>query len=479
MSFHKMANMRRAMALLFACVAPWPALAARGGYLTWLAPVVSAHAPQLHAAAMVALAGAIVASVALGWIGGWFLARAVDDPIQNWAAFHTRMMDEKEKFQDTIPYLDFQGGLGRLARRAAGSRKWLNDRAAEMAEKTEQARVADEARRAHEEALAVKDAEQMTVVQALAKGLAAASNGDLEYRIAEAFPQSYEQLKVDFNEAMEKLHDAMRRLALSASGIRASTDEISQSAQDLSRRTESQAARLEETAAALDMITETVRKTADGANAASQVVVGATSEARDSGAVVRDAVTAMSEIERSAQQISQIVGVIDEIAFQTNLLALNAGVEAARAGEAGRGFAVVASEVRALAQRSAGAAKEIKSLILTSTKQVTSGVELVGRTGEALSGILSKVAEINQLVAEIASSAKDQAAGLHDVNASINQMDDVTQQNAAMAQESTAACFALASEAQQLTELISRFQIGEIQRAAATRPAPRAPRRAA
>ncbi|MDB5424069.1 MAG: chemotaxis protein, partial [Phenylobacterium sp.] len=188
--------------------------------------------------------------------------------------------------------------------------------------------------------------------------------------------------------------------------------------------------------------------------------MAATTDAQKSGLVVREAVAAMSDIESSSHQISQIVSVIDEIAFQTNLLALNAGVEAARAGDAGRGFAVVASEVRALAQRSAGAAKEIKALISTSTGQVTSGVQLVGQTGQALDRIVGKVAEINQLVAEIAGSAKEQALGLHEVNASINQMDHVTQQNAAMVEESTAACLALASEAQHLSEMIGRFDVG-------------------
>jgi methyl-accepting chemotaxis protein len=242
--------------------------------------------------------------------------------------------------------------------------------------------------------------------------------------------------------------------------IRSGTKEISTAADDLSRRTEQQAASLEETAAALGEITNTVRKTAAGATHARQAVSTAKSDAEKGGEVVRQAVNAMSGIEKSSQQIGQIIGVIDEIAFQTNLLALNAGVEAARAGDAGRGFAVVASEVRALAQRSADAAKEIKSLISTSTAQVEDGVELVGETGKALERIFSQIAEIDTIVSEIATSAQDQATGLQEVNTAVTQMDQVTQQNAAMVEESTAASHTLSQETEELTRLIGRFQIG-------------------
>nr|MBP6547201.1 chemotaxis protein [Phenylobacterium sp.] len=222
-----------------------------------------------------------------------------------------------------------------------------------------------------------------------------------------------------------------------------------------------------------DEITATIRQTATGAKAAAAVVLAARGDAQASGDVVQQAVAAMSQIETSAQEISQIIGVIDEIAFQTNLLALNAGVEAARAGEAGRGFAVVASEVRALAQRSAEAAKEIKALISTSSQQVNSGVQLVGQTGEALQRIVDRVAEIDGMVGEIAATAQEQSVGLAQVNTAVNQMDQVTQQNAAMVEETTAAASSLKSEAGELTRLISGFDTG----AAATTPAAR--RRAA
>ena len=236
--------------------------------------------------------------------------------------------------------------------------------------------------------------------------------------------------------------------------------EISRAADDLSRRTEQQAASLEETAAALDEITATVKRTAQGAGEAQTLVSSAKTNAADSSEVVQKAISAMGEIEGSAKQISQIIGVIDEIAFQTNLLALNAGVEAARAGDAGKGFAVVAQEVRALAQRSAEAAKEIKVLISASSAQVETGVDLVDKTGTALQTIFQQVAHIADLVTEIAASAQEQAAGLSQVNSAVNQMDQVTQQNAAMVEESTAASRTVADEALELGRMMGRFRTG-------------------
>jgi methyl-accepting chemotaxis protein len=322
------------------------------------------------------------------------------------------------------------------------------------------------------------EAQRNLVVSSLAVGLTALSRGDLTFRLTDTLAPEFRKIGDDFNAAMDQLQETTGLIKTSILGIRAGADEISQSAEDLSRRTEQQAASLEETAAALDQITGTIRRTAEASAEASKVVLAATTDAERSGIVVRDAVNAMSAIEQSAQQISQIIGVIDEIAFQTNLLALNAGVEAARAGDAGRGFAVVASEVRALAQRSAAAAKEIKALISTSGGQVASGVQLVGQTGQALERILINIGEINSLVAEFAGSATEQASSLHEVNSAIDQMDHGTQQNASMVEENTAASFALASEAQQLADLIDRFETGVIA-APAARPAAPPPRPAA
>jgi len=322
-------------------------------------------------------------------------------------------------------------------------------------------RAAIEADRVRQEAEREQAAKQQAfVVESLASGLSILSSGDLMFRLDQPFAPEYEKLRNDFNAAMEKLQGTMTVIAGNAQGIRSGGDEISTAADDLSRRTEQQAASLEETAAALDQITATVRRTAQGATEANTVVSAARTDAEHSGEVVRQAVDAMSAIETSSNQIGQIIGVIDEIAFQTNLLALNAGVEAARAGDAGRGFAVVASEVRALAQRSADAAKEIKALILTSSQHVNAGVGLVGETGKSLERIVRQVAQINTLVTEIAASAQEQSAGLAEVNTAVNQMDQVTQQNAAMVEQSTAASHALAQEAGELTRLVSQFKVG-------------------
>ena len=324
-----------------------------------------------------------------------------------------------------------------------------------------EAREASETERARNEAVrSAAAAEQTKVMRELASALGQLAEGNLTGRVR-AFPDDYRQLEHDFNAAITKLQDTIAVIAGNGQGIRSGSGEISQAADDLSRRTEQQAASLEETAAALDEITATVRKTAEGAKHANEVVAVARTDAEQSGRIVKDAVSAMSAIEKSSGEISQIIGVIDEIAFQTNLLALNAGVEAARAGEAGRGFAVVASEVRALAQRSAEAAKEIKALISTSSTQVASGVSLVGEAGAALARIQAQVGEITGIVTEISASAQEQATALQQVNAAVNQMDQMTQQNAAMVEESTAASQSLAQEAEQLASLIDQFKVDD------------------
>jgi methyl-accepting chemotaxis protein len=333
--------------------------------------------------------------------------------------------------------------------------------------------LAAEERRAKEAAAESAARDQVQVVTALAEGLDRLASGDLAFRISTAFPGHYNKLREDFNVAITRLEETIAVILSTASSLQSGSSAIVASAGELSERTERQAATLEETAAAMDEITATVKKTADGAVGARDVVAAAKDSASKSGDVVQGAIHAMGEIESSSRQISQIIGVIDEIAFQTNLLALNAGVEAARAGDAGKGFAVVASEVRALAQRSAEAAKEIKGLIAASTAQVARGVTLVDQTGVALGQIVNQVAEINTIVSEIAASAKEQALGLNQVNAAINQMDQATQRNAAMVQESTAVSRDLGHDAEELGRLMSRFSINPA-RSAGAAPFPRA-----
>ena len=342
--------------------------------------------------------------------------------------------------------------------------------------------LAEGARRSEEtnrnqnaQAEAIAERQRADAVEALAHALAQLAKGDLTIRLTSKFAQAYEALRADFNAAAERVQAAMQAISTTTRAVSAGADEIAHASDDLARRTEQQAASLEETAAALDEITATVRRTAAGAKEASTVVAKARTDAQHSGQVVDQAVAAMTQIEGSSQQVGNIIGVIDEIAFQTNLLALNAGVEAARAGDAGRGFAVVAQEVRALAQRSADAAREIKTLISTSTQQVSAGVGLVGQTGEALRRIVDQVASIDTLVNEIAASATEQSTGLHTVNQAVNQMDQVVQQNAAMVEEATAATHSLKGEAGELANLVGRFKVSDGTTAQApARPAPRA-----
>ena len=294
----------------------------------------------------------------------------------------------------------------------------------------------------------------------LALGLQGLASGDMCCEITDPFSPQFEALRRDFNSSVIQLRNVLQAVRLSTGAVSGGSEEISHASEDLSRRTEQQAASLEETAAALDEITTTVEKTAQGAKLADAAVSRVKIGSEESGQVVRQAVEAMRSIDQTSEQVTQIIGVIDEIAFQTNLLALNAGVEAARAGDAGRGFAVVASEVRALAQRSASAAKDIKVLIATSRVEVKRGVDLVGRTGVVLGGIAEQVSEISALVADIAASAHEQASSLHEVNTAMHRMDQVTQQNAAMVEETTAASRSLAQESQTLATLVTRFRIG-------------------
>jgi methyl-accepting chemotaxis protein len=395
----------------------------------------------------------------IGSAMGWLIARTIGRPLRALTDVMGRLAAGDHTI--VVPALEQTDEIGRMAGAVQVFRQAAIDKL-RLQEEAENARRLVEQERAKAEAARMKAAQdQSMVVGSIALGLEQLAKGELTSRITDAFAADYEKLRVDFNGAMAKLHELMAVVSTNTSAIRTGTDEISSAADDLSRRTEQQAASLEETAAALEEITATVKRTAESATHARDVVGNAKADAEKSGRVVRQAVEAMQAIEKSSGEIGQIITVIDEIAFQTNLLALNAGVEAARAGDAGRGFAVVASEVRSLAQRSAEAAKEVKALIFASSSQVGLGVELVGQTGQALGRILQQVAEINTIVADIAASAQEQATGLDQVNTAVNQMDQVTQQNAAMVEQSTAASHALSRETDQLAALISHFRIGE------------------
>ncbi|MBI1196286.1 MAG: HAMP domain-containing protein [Phenylobacterium sp.] len=427
---------------------------------------------RTYAAMAIGAVGALAVSLLLAWL----LTRALGRPVTALTGVMTRLAGGDNAVE--VPDVNRRDEIGRMAQavltfKENAIEKWRVEQQVEE----ERARAAA-TREAAEAERAAAHAEQQGVVEALAEGLSRLEEGALTYRLTQPFPADYRELQTDFNAAMDKLQAAMREIIESASGIRAGAGQVSAAADDLSRRTERQAASLEETAAAMEEITSTVRKSAEGAAHARRTVTETKDEAERSSAVVREAVEAMTAIEASSGEITKIIGVIDEIAFQTNLLALNAGVEAARAGEAGKGFAVVASEVRALAQRSAEAAKEISALISTSGRQVEKGVALVGQTGTALERIAAGVTEMSGLVSEIAASSHEQASGLDQVNIAVSEMDQVTQQNAAMVEQSTAAARDMHDRASRMTELVGRFETGAATAAKAAPPAQTARARA-
>lgn len=360
-----------------------------------------------------------------------------------------------------VPFANRRDEIGEMAAAVSVFRNNAIERAALERQAEENRSMSETERLAREAQKAREAAEVQFAVDRLAGGLQKLSDGDLAVEIGERFTEHLDPLRVNFNHSVERLRDAMRAVGENARAIDAGASEMLSAADDLSKRTEQQAASVEETAAALEQVTTAVKDSAVRAEEAGALVSRTRVGAERSGDVVRRAVDAMHAIEKSSSEISNIIGVIDEIAFQTNLLALNAGVEAARAGDAGKGFAVVAQEVRELAQRSAHAAKEIKGLITASGEQVRNGVTLVGETGQALEAIVRQVQEINQNVAAIVTSAREQSTGLAEINAAVNQMDQGTQKNASMVEQSTAACHGLAQQATSLTQLLGQFRLGE------------------
>lgn len=360
-----------------------------------------------------------------------------------------------------IPYADRSDEIGAMAQSVEVFRQ-AAVRNAELEAAAEGNRAQMETERAQLQAQAEREAEERLnhATGSLAASLKRLADGDLLCDIHQPLAPQFESLRADFNSSVAQLRDTLKAVGATVTTVAGGSREISDASDNLAKRTEQQAASLEETAAALEEITANVTATSRRTTEAREVVRDARAQAEKSGTVVRNAVTAMERIEQASSQISNIISVIDEIAFQTNLLALNAGVEAARAGEAGKGFAVVAQEVRELAQRSANAAKEIKSLIANSTTAVSEGVKLVSSTGQGLTAIEELVLTINAHMDAISTAAHEQSSGLAEVNTAVNHMDQATQQNAAMVEEMNAAGAGLAGESHRLNELISRFQLG-------------------
>ncbi|RLQ89220.1 methyl-accepting chemotaxis protein [Notoacmeibacter ruber] len=397
-----------------------------------------------------------------------FLARALLRPIPQLTSVATKIAGGDNSV--TVPYKDAKNEIGELARSIEVFQQ--NDiRKREVEDEAEEVRRANDTERTRRDEEREQSASELsgaTVV--LGEALHRLAEGDLTVRVGGQLPDNLRRLGADFDLAVERLEETIDSVLNGVNQLKTGTNEIAGASKDLSTRTESQATTLQQTAAAVTQITETVNHTAEGAVQATGTMAKAGDEAEKSGQVVARAVAAMGDIEKSSKEISEIIGVIDELAFQTNLLALNAGVEAARAGEAGRGFAVVASEVRVLAQRCTDAAKQIKDLISTSSGQVDEGVKLVNQTGEALARIVSGVNEISAVVSSISHSAQEQAAGLKQVNEAVNELDNVTQHNAAMAEESTAATDQLMQQANELADQIKRFKTAQATQMRASAP---------
>ncbi len=370
---------------------------------------------------------------------GWYLNRSLKKPLEGLA----KAMDgvANADFVTVIPGKERSDEAGRIAQSLDVMRHNLS-----MAEKERQK-------------YEMEQADQAVLVEDLSASLRQLAQGDLTVRLPDTIPPGYEDLRDNYNSALSRLGSVLKSVIDTARRIEASANDISQQTTHLSQRTENQAATLEETAAAMDDLHSNVRSAASSTQEVESIVHSAQAEASQSGAVVENAVAAMQDIKRFSGQISTIIGVIDDIAFQTNLLALNAGVEAARAGEAGRGFAVVASEVRALAQRSSEAAREIKSLINGSAQQVERGVGLVSNAGEALSKIANRVQNITQLISGIAQGAGAQSAAVGEINIGVGQLDQVTQKNAAMAQQTTESCLTLQAQSRELAAMVAVFRI--------------------
>lgn len=380
----------------------------------------------------------LVAALALALIAAVFTTRSITVPLRSLGDILFEMTEGQSEIDDKL-----------LARK---------DEVGGLAHKITALNTSIETKNQSEAAHRNETSRQVSfVVDRLSDGISRLSNGDLNFKISEPFADQYEQLRTDFNSLVARLASTMASVIEISSSIRSGSAESAQASNNLSHRTENQAATLEETAGALDTITTSIKSAADGIKNVERITLDAREQAETSGKIIKTGVAAMNAISNSSTQISTIIGVIDDIAFQTNLLSLNAGVEAARAGEAGRGFAVVASEVRALAQRSSEAAKEIRNLIDESSQHVAEGVNLVDQTGQSLGQIIEQVNHISELVTKIAESSIEQSSSLTEINTSVYQLDQVTQKNTAMVEETTAAALVFQRDAKTLSDTVAFF----------------------
>ena len=401
---------------------------------------------------------ATLAVLAIMTLIGIFVSASLTKPLTGLAGLMERLNGGENNIE--IKAVSRGDEIGTMARALESFRQGILDKQRMEAESHRKSEELDEerAQREMEKARSAKELEE--AVDALATGLAHLAAGRLDLRIDKSFVPSLDHLRIDFNNSMAGLEATISNIGESANAIRSGSGELKSASEDLSRRTERQAAALEEAAAALGDMTQAVNLSLSRCNVAVEATAGTMQDAHKSTAVVKEAIVAMERIETSSAKIRQIIDVIDQIAFQTNLLALNAGVEAARAGEAGKGFAVVAQEVRELAQKSAAAARDITTLIATSAGDVESGVALVLKTGESLEQIQKRIQSVNDQIGEIATASREQSGRLSEINASVNELDHVTHQNAAMVEETTAAAFSLSSEADGLTEQVGQFSVG-------------------
>ncbi|KJF73789.1 methyl-accepting chemotaxis protein [Agrobacterium arsenijevicii] len=403
---------------------------------------------------------ATLAVLAVMTLVGIFVSASLTRPLTGLAGLMERLNGGDNNIE--IKAVSRGDEIGTMARALESFRQGILDKQRMETESHRKSEELDEerAQREMEKARSARELEE--TVDALATGLANLAAGRLDLRIEKSFVPSLDHLRIDFNNSIAGLDATISNIGESANAIRSGSGELKSASEDLSRRTERQAAALEEAAAALGDMTQAVNISLSRCDVAVGTTAETMQDAHKSTAVVKEAIVAMERIETSSSKIRQIIDVIDQIAFQTNLLALNAGVEAARAGEAGKGFAVVAQEVRELAQKSAAAARDITTLIATSAGDVESGVALVLKTGESLEQIQKRIQSVNDQIGAIATASREQSGRLGEINASVNELDHVTQQNAAMVEETTAAAFSLASEADGLTEQVGQFSVGAI-----------------